>query len=586
MPETDLPAAAPTAGAANSQVAGSLRLPPWIYLAMVPLVAHVVASATGFFAGRAKLELASTALRLLLEALPLFWAASRSGLPAQLKLSLRILAWTSVISTCWLVLELAGAPIPPSVSQTKTLLSYVTGLVGILAFPLRPLRGRRRLTFALDVLISTAGLSALLWVLGAIPLAPSAPTEPSPMVLVYGLSQVLTVAGLNVLVLRGAPIPSRRAFWWFVAAQAAYLPSLLLAQYALSGGLRSMFAAELFYFLVPILGMVAAAAIRQDPLDAVPETSGPKWMLDFNPLAFGTPAIVGCFLLLAIVRGPQAQVEPLAITLVAVTMPLLVRLFLSVQEAVRLAEAEFEADRLRHHEKMDAVGRLAGGIAHAFNNLMTTVIGYSDLSQRYLADSDAVKKDLDSIKAAGTRAAALTNQLLQFSGRQMDGRRVTDLAVAVSELEPEMRGLFAEGVALEVVASAPVHARVDPEQLRQMILEFAENANHAMAGAGHFRLVLDREVLERALESRYLGVPPGEYAVLTVSDDGRGIEETDLPKIFDPFFSTRPKSTAIGLGLAAVYGIVAAHRGGIAVESKTGRGTTIRIYLPAAGAPA
>jgi two-component system cell cycle sensor histidine kinase/response regulator CckA len=272
-----------------------------------------------------------------------------------------------------------------------------------------------------------------------------------------------------------------------------------------------------------------------------------------------------------------------AVGLVGLVVLLLIRLMATVLENMRLLQAEAAEERLRQAEKMGAVSRLAGGIAHEFNNLMTTVMGHAELGAEDLPDDSPAREDFARILEAGSRAAGLTNQLLAFSGQQLTRPMPMDLAEFVRHrgtiLAARAPGGATTGFA---IAAAPVRVLGDARQLGLVLDQLVGNAFAAMPAGGALTLAVTTEVLEAPLETPYLSVPAGRYAVLAVTDTGVGIPAADLPRIFDPFFSTRPMHAAAGLGLASVYGIVAAHDGGIAVESTPGQGTTVRLYFPIA----
>jgi hypothetical protein len=252
----------------------------------------------------------------------------------------------------------------------------------------------------------------------------------------------------------------------------------------------------------------------------------------------------------------------------------------TVLENMRLLREEAAEERLRQAEKMSAVSRLAGGIAHEFNNLMTTVMGHAELGAEDLPADSPAKEDFARILEAGSRAAGLTSQLLAFSGQQVSQPAPTDLAAIVRHRGEALAGRSPEGVTV-VFAIEPAPAMVlgDARQLALVLEQLVGNAFAAMPSGGRLTLGVKSVLLESPLETAYLSVAPGDYVVVIVEDTGVGISAQDLPRIFDPFFSTRPMHAAAGLGLAAVYGIVAAHDGGISVDSVPGRGTTLRVYL-------
>jgi signal transduction histidine kinase/CheY-like chemotaxis protein len=231
-------------------------------------------------------------------------------------------------------------------------------------------------------------------------------------------------------------------------------------------------------------------------------------------------------------------------------------------------------ERLRQAQKMEAVGRLAGGVAHDFNNVLTAIRSYSEL---LLADVGAdpalahLGADVEEIRRAVGRASALTRQLLAFSRKQVVRPRPLDVGVVLAELEPMVRRLTPESIALEIArgeGAAPVLA--DVGQLEQIVVNLCVNAHDAMPGGGTLRVETRGRV---ARDGR-------EWVALVVSDTGVGMDEETRARIFEPFFTTKPRGKGTGLGLATVYGIVQQAGGVLEVDSAIGAGTTFTVLLP------
>jgi two-component system cell cycle sensor histidine kinase/response regulator CckA len=244
---------------------------------------------------------------------------------------------------------------------------------------------------------------------------------------------------------------------------------------------------------------------------------------------------------------------------------------------------------LLHSQKMEAVGRLAGGVAHDFNNLLGVIIGYSDLCLQELGAVDPLRKRIGEIRKAGKRAAEVTKQLLAFSRKQVLTPKVVDLSSLVSETTRMLLRLMGEDIEL-ITKLSPVAARVqtDPAQMQQVIMNLALNARDAMPRGGKLILETATVALDHAtgsaifeeLTERGVFVIPGRYVLLAVSDTGTGMDEQTKARIFEPFFTTKQPGEGTGLGLATVYGFVKQSGGYIWVYSEVGRGTTLKIYLP------
>jgi signal transduction histidine kinase len=245
---------------------------------------------------------------------------------------------------------------------------------------------------------------------------------------------------------------------------------------------------------------------------------------------------------------------------------------------------ELEA-RFLQAQRMESVGRLAGGVAHDFNNLLTVINSYAELAAAHLTDGDPLKKNIDEIEKAGARAAGLTRQLLAFSRKQVLAPVVLDLNEIVTSLEQMLQRIIGEDIDLRTkLAPGIVRVNADQGQIEQVLMNLAVNARDAMPSGGRLLIETDRVELDDEFVDSYPGSTVGPNVVLTVSDSGVGIAADVRQQIFEPFFTTKEKGSGTGLGLATVYGIVRQSGGSIWVDSAPGCGTTFRIYLPTVSA--
>ncbi|MEZ5417580.1 MAG: ATP-binding protein [Vicinamibacterales bacterium] len=291
---------------------------------------------------------------------------------------------------------------------------------------------------------------------------------------------------------------------------------------------------------------------------------------------------VGVALLAALTAGQQRSALALAAALVAISALLAGRLLLSAHRAGALAREEAAREQRRQAERLEAVSRLAGGIAHEFNNLMARIIGNAELGEASLPAGAEAREHFVRARAAAARAADLTSQLLAFSGQRHTRPTLVDAETAAHESLRRATHDLGVGIGVEFTAGpGPSAVLADPEQLRGAVEQLIENAIEAMPQGGRLVIGLSREVLDTALESSVLSVPPGKYVVLTVADTGMGMNPDVVRIACEPFYSTKPAHLGAGLGLAVVHGFVTSHGGGLTIDSTPGAGTTVRLYLPA-----
>jgi PAS domain S-box-containing protein len=239
-------------------------------------------------------------------------------------------------------------------------------------------------------------------------------------------------------------------------------------------------------------------------------------------------------------------------------------------------------DQLRQSQKLEAIGRLAGGVAHDFNNILMSIMGSTDLLLLSIKDANLARDEADEIRQSVVRGAGLTRQLLAFSRRQASRPQNFVLSDAVHGMEGMLRRLIGPEIDLTIVSTGdPVTIHADVGQIEQVILNLVINARDAMPSGGRLILKVDGIELNEAAAATLADSKPGDYARLTVGDTGTGMDETTRARLFEPFFTTKEQGKGTGLGLSIVYGIVKQSGGFITVRSQVGRGTTFFLYFPA-----
>ncbi|MEF3693825.1 MAG: response regulator [Candidatus Cloacimonadota bacterium] len=284
---------------------------------------------------------------------------------------------------------------------------------------------------------------------------------------------------------------------------------------------------------------------------------------------------------MTILTGGNATVENGVVT----------KVFGSFQDITRQRQAEQEQAKLRNQlmqvQKLDSIGRLAGGVAHDFNNILTVIMGYTEEIMANLRESDPVYADVEQINKAGARASSLVRQLLAFSRKQTSNAESLQLNSTLEDIHKMLLRLLGEDVIINLDLEEnlrPICA--DPGQIEQIIINLGINARDAMPAGGHFWLGTRNIAASDLFLSAYPDIPPGEYVMLKATDTGIGMSSETLEHIFEPFFTTKRELQGTGLGLATIYGIVNQSKGYIRVESELGKGTSFYIIFPAVTSPA
>jgi nitrogen-specific signal transduction histidine kinase/ActR/RegA family two-component response regulator len=246
-----------------------------------------------------------------------------------------------------------------------------------------------------------------------------------------------------------------------------------------------------------------------------------------------------------------------------------------------ITETLFLESRLRQAQKLESVGRLAGGVAHDFNNMLGVILGHVELALEQAEENHEIYSDLKEIQKAAQRSADLTRQLLTFARKQIITPRKLDLNLTVKSMLTMLRRLIGEDIDLAWKPAETLWpVKMDPSQIDQILANLCVNARDAIAGVGKLTIETGMVSFDEGYCAEHAGFIPGDFVLLGVSDDGCGMDKETLNNLFEPFFTTKEMGKGTGLGLATVYGIIKQNNGFINVYSEPGRGSTFKIYLP------
>ncbi|MFH1887148.1 MAG: PAS domain S-box protein [Pseudomonadota bacterium] len=249
--------------------------------------------------------------------------------------------------------------------------------------------------------------------------------------------------------------------------------------------------------------------------------------------------------------------------------------------ALDVTDQKQAEEQLRQAQKMEAVGRLAGGVAHDFNNMLNIILGYAEMAMENLPPDSEIREDIQEIEHAAMRSADLTRQLLAFSRKQIVEPRVVNINRVLEEQWKMLSRLIGEDIRMEFHPGPDLwNVCMDPSQMDQILANLSVNARDAIAGVGAVTIETENVVLDETFSSKHLEAVPGEYVMIAFSDTGTGMDEATVERIFEPFFTTKERDRGTGLGLSTVYGIVKQNKGVVHVYSEPGLGTTFTMYFP------
>jgi signal transduction histidine kinase len=470
-------------------------------------------------------------------------------------------------------------PSVPGLDLASTLAIWALGFAALILIPLSPLAPGAGWRIATDVTIAVCGMSLAVVAVWTLPGMRLAPPAAHLKLLLYNAMETANLVVLNLILVRSPSRPIRRAIFWLSATIVIETTYLIALEYALGWKAHDFRLSNSLFFVDYLAYLYAGASFLRDPQPDTDVPLFPENLRAFNPLPIAAVLGVGTLLIFAALRPDDPALLPLAAGIVFLALLLLARVVGATAENLRLLRAEAVEERRREAEKMELMGRLAGGIAHIINNLMTVVVGRADLALDLAGRAPALREHLEEIGAAARRASGLAERLLGASGRRIrDRRQMRIVDVVLGQREAVRRTVGPDRSLAWDLAEGD--ALVPSSDLETVLLELVSNAADATSPGGRVTIRVRDEALGSAPSA---DTRPGHYSILEVEDDGRGVAQADLLHVFEPFFSSRPAHEGRGLGLSLVHGIVASCGGAVLVDSAPDAGTRVRVFLPLPG---
>ena len=513
-------------------------------------------------------------------------ASRRPDLLGRLRQALALLAFSMLLTAGGNFLRLLSAlgvalPTVAGLDFVTTLVIWALGLAALIRLPLTPLVRGAWWRIAIDITIAVFGMALAIFFLWTLPGMLLAPPSAHLKILLYNSMEAANLIVLNLILVRGPLRPIRRAVWWLSATIVIETIYLIAVQYALGRQSHDFRLPNSLFFADYLAYLYVGASFLTDPQPDTDVPLLPAAMRAFNPLPMLSVLGVGGMLILSALRSDPASI-PLAAGLVFMAILLFGRVIGATWENLHLLQEEAAEDRRRHAEKVELMGRLAGGVAHIINNRMTVVLGYAELAREETGQGRPIRGSLEAIGEAAQGAAALAERLLLASGRRRTGDHELRQLGEIVRLEREsMEGMpVPDHEVIWELADAGSDALISPPDLKAILRELVSNAVDATPAGGRITIRVRGETLSAPPPGMSPSLLPGRYSVLEVADTGRGIGASDLPRIFAPFFTSKPLHEGRGLGLCVVHGIASSYGGGVLVDTTPGAGTRVGVYVP------
>ncbi|MFI5311227.1 MAG: nitrogen regulation protein NR(II) [Gemmatimonadales bacterium] len=456
------------------------------------------------------------------------------------------------------------------------------GIAALLWLPLAPRRRNGHWLVALDIAVAVGGMTIVLFITTTLTGASAASPEVRSRIFQYGLITAANLVALNLILVRGLARPVSLAVSFLAATVVIEIVYWVIVQLKLGGLIADSRPLDMVFAVDQVCYALAGLSFLTARVEPGYAPLTPGWMLELNPLPAVAIVAVGGMTTERVLSGATAGVAPGVIGLVALSLLMVVRVMLASRDRSHLVRLELETEQRLHADRVLAIRRLAGGIAHEFNNLMAVVIGTADMEITEVPRNVPARRALQDIRDAGQRAADLTARLLTYAGQSSAPRETLSMGELLRAMDLRVRAAAGDRATVHFdLAPAVGDVRIERRLIEQSVLHLVRNARSAMPDGGDVYIRLSRKrVAGDELAGAILPAPAGTYAVLEVRDSGCGIPPLEMQRIFDPFYTSASPAVAAGLGLAVVHGAVALHGGGIAVESAPGAGTAIRLYLP------
>lgn len=458
----------------------------------------------------------------------------------------------------------------------------VMGIVALLWMPLAPLRRDGRWLVTLDIAIAVGGMAIVLFVTTTMTGVAAAEPGAQSRIIQYGLITTGNLVALNIILVRGLARPVPLAVLFLAATAVIEIAYWVIVQMSLAKLITDGRSLDVVFALDQVCYALAGLSFLTAPVESGRRALLPDWMREVNPLPALAIVAVGVMLTHRMLQGVVAGVAPGVIGLVALSLLMVVRVMLAARDRAHLVRLELATVRRLQAERVLAIRRLAGGIAHEFNNLMTVVVFNADDELHQAALTAESRSKLEDIRDSGRRAADLTARLRTYAGESRGPRETLRLQDLLNAMDAQVRSVAGAKVHVNFdIATAVQRVSVERRLIEECVLNLVRNASAAMPDGGPLVIRLsEQDVGRRQMANAILPAAAGSYAVLEVRDSGTGIEPEKLQRIFDPFYTSQSMAVATGLGLAIVHGAMASLGGGITVTSTPGEGTAIHLFIP------